>query len=102
VKYLLLLVLFYSCASASRDWTPWTHCGVAREKEDWRWCKKDRELNPALHDTGWCFIDLQCRYRTTILGNVRTEERSKQLYCSFTDVECMKANELDKKILTHP
>ena len=103
IKYVLTMALIISCSHApARDWTPWMHCGLSREEEIWRFCHREKELDPSLHNKGLCFVDVECRERKTILGNIKKEMRSKQLYCAWGDIDCKIKNALDKKVLVTP
>lgn len=100
LKVLLFSVfLLSSCASASGEWSPWSEKTIRLEERYWRFCS-ERFDGQEFADKGICFIAQECRERKTILNNIKSECRNKQLFCVWGDIECMmKYKILDKKII---
>jgi hypothetical protein len=82
---LVLILLFTSCSSSSKEKT-WYVRDVAKAERKWEYCTKDR-FPVALHDTGFCYSTELC-YRT-FFNNEKCKD--KLLYCKHGDLACLAA-----------
>ena len=98
-KLLLITVLLLtSCASISGEWGNWKRAGVAQEKMEWKFCRADLH-GQEFHHKGICYMAQQCRYRTTILRNTKSECRNKLIFCGWGDVQCLNDNDIFNNII---
>jgi len=89
MKYLILILLFVSCASSSsQEWGPWVDKDVDIIEREWAICHEEKD-GPKLHMAGFCWSLDECRTRKTILNNTREECRVKIVHCPWGDKECM-------------
>ena len=83
LKIFALVILFTACASSGGEWK---RVGVAKDKEEWRYCHKDVDL-PELHNKGICFGENWCRKKL-----FKDECERRQNFCAWGDIPCLELN----------
>ena len=87
-----------SCASAKEEWKVET---VSQSKEFWGWCESDID-EPQYVDRGWCWTYQECMTKKKFLRKDEKICRTLTKFCAAGDIECIKKNKLDEKILIDP